>query len=107
MSEQTQITVRRTTNYADRLRAYKVRVDDQVLGSVRAGESVTIPVSPGRHSLMLRIDWCGCEQIDFQVQPGEQVYFECGSSLTSWRIVLVLYYIVFNTHQYLWLRQAK
>ena len=106
MSDQTQITVRRTTSYADRLRAYKVKVDGVVVGLVRARESITVPVSPGRHSLVIRIDWCGSEQIDFEAQSGEHVRFECGSSLTGWRLLLVVFYITFWTRQYLWLRRA-
>jgi hypothetical protein len=106
MSDQTQITVRRTTSYADRLRAYKVKVDGKVVGLVRARESIKIPVSPGRHSLVLRIDWCGSEQIDFEIQLGEHVCFECGSSLSGWRILLVFFYAIFWTQRYLWLRQA-
>ena len=106
MSDQAQITVRRTTNYPDRLRAYKVKLDGVVIGSVRARESVTVPVAPGRHSVVLRIDWCGSEQIDFEVQPGQHLFFECGSNLVGWRVLLALFYILFRTHQYLWLRQA-
>jgi hypothetical protein len=86
MSDQAQITVRRKTSYPDRLRAYKVRLDGVVVGSVRARDSVTIPVPPGKHSLVLRIDWCGSEQIDFEARPDEQIVFECGSSLTGWRM---------------------
>ena len=106
MSDETQVTVRRMTSYADRLRGYKVKVDDVVVGLVQAGESVTIPVAPGRHSMVIRIDWCGSEQIDFEVQAGEHAFFECGSSLVGWRIVLALFYIVFRTNQYLWLRHS-
>lgn len=106
MNDQTQITVSRTTSYADRLRAYKVKVDGMVVGSVRARKSVTVPVSPGRHSLVLRIDWCGSEQIDFEIQPGEHVFFDCGSSLAGWRLLLAVFYITFRAHQYLWLRRA-
>lgn len=104
-SSQTQITVRRTTSYADRWRAYEVKVDGVVVGSVRARESVTVPVNPGKHSLVLRIDWCGSEQIDFEVQPGEHVFFDCGS-LAGWRIVLAIFYILFRTREYLWLRRS-
>ena len=70
MEDQAQITVRRTTSYADRLRAYKIKIDGVITGAVRAHESVTIPVSSGRHSLVIRIDWCGSQQIDFDVQAG-------------------------------------
>ncbi len=106
MSDQAQITVRRTTNYPDRLRAYKVKVDGVVVGSVRARKSVTIPITPGKHSLVLQIDWCGSEPIDFDVQSGEHVLFECGNSHAGWRIIFALFYMIFRTHQYLWLRRA-
>ncbi len=62
MSDQAQIMVGRTTNYPDRLRAYKVKVDGIVIGSIRARRSITVPITPGKHSLVLRIDWCGSEQ---------------------------------------------
>jgi hypothetical protein len=107
MSEQTHITVRRTTSYGDRLRAYKIKVDGVVVGSVRARKSVTIPISPGRHSLVLRIDWCSSGQIDFESLQGDHIVFECGSSLTGWRFLLALYYIIFRAHQYLWLRRTE
>lgn len=105
MSDQTQITVRRTTSYPDRLRAYKIKVDDVVVGAVRARESFTIPISPGRHSIVLQIDWCGSEQIDFEARPGERILFDCGNNLTGSAVFWVLFYIVFRPHQYLWLRR--
>jgi hypothetical protein len=107
MSNQTQITVQRTTSYVDRLRAYKIKIDDVVVGKVKARDSVTMPIIPGRHLIVLRIDWCGSETIDFEVQPGEHVTFECGSSLQGWRILLGLLYITFLTNQYLWLRKTS
>jgi hypothetical protein len=102
MSDQAQITVRRTNNYPDRLRAYKVKVDGVVVGSVRARESATVRITPGRHSLALRIDWCGSEQIDFDVQSNEHVLFECGNS----RGISALFYMIFRTRQYLWLSRV-
>lgn len=107
MNNQAQITVQRTTSYADRLRAYKIKIDDVVVGKVKARDSVTMPIIPGRHSIVLRIDWCGSETIDFEVQPGQHVIFECGSSLQGWRILLVLLYITFLTNQYLWLHKTS
>src|SRR6266478_2017182 len=106
MSDQAQLTVRRTTSYADRLRAYEVNLDGVAVGSVRARREVTLPVSAGKHSLLLRIDWCDSPQIDFDARPGEEVLFECGSSLAGWRLLLGLFFIIFRTKQYLWLRRV-
>lgn len=101
MSDQARITVRRTTSYADRLRAYEVNLDGIPAGSVRALGAVTVPVAPGKHSLTPRIDWCGSPQIDFEAQPGNDAVFECGSSLTGWRLLLAFFYVLFGSKQYL------
>lgn len=107
VSIQTQITVTRKTSYADRLRAYKVVIDGEAVGAVRARKSVTIPVAPGKHSLEIRIDWCGSERIDFEVRSGEHVLFECGSNLTGWRVLLAFSSIGSRADQYLWLRRTN
>jgi hypothetical protein len=106
MSDETRLTVHRTTSYADRLRAYKVIVDGSLAGTVGAGQSVSIPMTPGRHTLVLQIDWCGSEEIPFEARTGEHVTFECGSSLAGWRVFLAAYYFLLRTQDYLWLRRA-
>lgn len=106
MSDEAQITIRRGKSYADRLRAYKVVLDGLAVASVRAGESVTVPVTAGSHAIRLRVDWCGSEEVRFEAQVGESIAFECGNSLTGWRIFLVLFYVIFRSNQYLWLRRA-
>lgn len=62
-------------------------------------------VSKGRHSLCVRIDWCGSRAITFDARGGEPLDFECGSSLSNWRVVLGLVYISLLRNDYLWLRQ--
>lgn len=106
MSNDAHITIQRGESYADRLRAYKVAVDGVVVASVRAGQSVTVPVSAGNHTLRLRIDWGRSEELKFQAGAGERITFECGSSLAGWRVLLALFYAIFWSHWYLWLRRA-
>jgi hypothetical protein len=107
MNDETQITVSRTTSYADSLRSYKINVDGTIVGLIRDSELVTVSVSPGRHSIVLRIDWCGSKRVNFEVQPGEHILFECGSSLKGWRLLLGIFYIIFRPNRYLWLRRTK
>lgn len=101
------LTITRTTSYADRLRAYQIRLDGVVVGQVRAKESVTLPISPGRHWLTLQIDWCGSERLAFEAQPGEAIHFECGSNLSGARAFLATFFILFKTRDYLWLRRVS
>ncbi|MGD1083570.1 MAG: DnaJ domain-containing protein [Verrucomicrobiota bacterium] len=100
------IIIRRGTSYADRLRAYKVVVDDVVVATLRAGKSVTLPVTPGSHRLQLRIDWCGSEELLFDAQDGAAIEFECGSGLAGQRRISALAAIFRRTQDYLWLRRA-
>jgi hypothetical protein len=106
MEQQAQITIQRTTNHLDRLRSYKIKLNGTIVGKVKAGESTTIAIAPGRHSIVLRIDWCGSEMIVFEAKPAQHLHFECGSNITGWRILLMYWYITFQTNQYLWFKQS-
>jgi hypothetical protein len=107
MNDEAMVVVRRTTSYADRLRAYRIEIDGVVIGSVRAGQSLALPVKSGRHSIALRIDWCGSGNVEFEVRKDEQAVFDCGSNLAGWRMLLALVYVIFRTRDYLWLRRAS
>lgn len=99
--DQAQITVRRRAAYTDRLRAYRVEIDGTSVGLVRPGESISIPVSTGQHSVRLRIHWCSSNRVDVAMRPGEQIFLD-GSGEPS----LGLLYLVFRPHRYLRLQRV-
>ncbi len=101
----TVLRVSRATSYADRLRAYKILVDGQVEGSIKAKETMDIRVAPGTHEVMMKIDWCRSNRLPVQIGEGETVELACGSSLAGWKFILSLIYIIFLTHKYLWLEE--
>lgn len=45
--------------YRDAGRAYRVEVDGQQVGTLRAGAQLDIPATPGPHSVQIRLDWTG------------------------------------------------
>lgn len=98
------IRVTRTTNYADRLRAYRINIDGVEAARIRAAENVEIPVSGGHHRISARIDWCGSPAIEFDISPGETLEFECGSNLRGIRILLAIIYTSLLRDEYLTLR---
>ena len=99
------IRMRRTTSYADGLRAYRIVVNGQEVARVSPGQSVDIPVRPGTHSVVAKIDWCSSPTLTCSVKPGEVAHFECGNNLRGFRIVSALFYAVFLRDQYLTLTQ--
>jgi hypothetical protein len=48
---------RRKSERMGYFRKLKVAVDDEVVAQLKPGESVTVQVSPGLHSLEARMDW--------------------------------------------------
>lgn len=63
--------------WRDRFRSYKIVLDGNVVRKLRAGAEAVLPVEPGPHSLLLRIDSTGSSSEFFNVLPGQTVTFTC------------------------------
>lgn len=95
--------MKRDKGYADRLRAYKVVLDDNIIGEIKDDQQVEFDIAPGKHHLNLKIDWCRSNTVDFLVNK-DAVEFECGSNLRGYKIVLVTFYVLFMRKDYIWLK---
>ena len=92
-----QITVKRSSEYANKLRKIQLVLDDQVIDEIEDGEIKTIKVKPGKHILKAKIDWCQSNEIVFNINEGEdKEFFLKGTSP-----LLALYYITFGKDKYL------
>jgi hypothetical protein len=98
------ISVSRDSGYADRRRDYRVLLDGAEIGRIGNGGQKSFEISPGRHQLMLKIDWCRSNIVDFNSPDGGSAQFKSGSSLRGWRLALLLHYATFGFRNYLWLR---
>ena len=97
------ITLTRDPAFADALRAYQVVIDGATRGQVRRGENwSTDELSPGAHSIRVKIDWAGSQTLDF-VYQGRPIQFECGSNLKGWRCILAIAYLFLPT-RWCWIR---
>ena len=75
----THIIVRRlSSGWRDRLRRYKVLVDDRVVGRLRRGEVGRYEVSPGPHVLAVAIDWKRSRSFDVSGDGNGEIAFRCG-----------------------------
>jgi len=70
--------------FRDRLRSYKVLVDDEVVGKVKPGEDVRHAVPPGEHVVRIRIDWTGSKPLTVTAEPGETVSLVCAPNGPAW-----------------------
>ena|SRR5205809_5099420 len=76
---------RRAGVWRDRVRTYRVFMDDTRVGAVAEGATWTCPVTPGRHRLYLRLDWCRSPALEFEVVAGEVARFVCEPGGGPWR----------------------
>lgn len=102
------IKIKRDSGFVDKIRAYKIVLDGDVVGKIMEGEHIEIDVAPGNHQVYLKIDWCKSNTVEFEVSE-TMLDFECGSSLRGerfWLPFIELIYITFKRNQYLWLRKV-
>jgi hypothetical protein len=97
------VRLRRASQVADWLRAYKVIVDGEEVGSIRRGQEAVFDLAPGPHRMSLRIDWAGSNELEL-VSDGAPLELECGSNFAGWRAFLGIKHVVSAAPGYLWLR---
>ncbi len=54
------------------LRACRIVIDGEVVGTLLSGESDTYPIRPGKHSICIKIDWCRSNSIILTCESGER-----------------------------------
>ncbi|MFJ3224597.1 hypothetical protein ACIPJS_14760 [Streptomyces sp. NPDC086783] len=69
--------VRRDGAYRDLLRGYEVLIDGRKVGQVRRRQRARYDVTPGPHTVRMRIDWCSSPDVKITVAAGESVTLIC------------------------------
>lgn len=98
------LKVSRQDEFRDTIRSYKIILDDIYCEDIKSGETKDLEVTPGNHTIYLKIDWCRSNKIDFYVSNNEIIEFECGNSMSGWKILFALIYITFLKNKYLWIK---
>ena len=96
------IEVKRGKGYKDALRAYQIELNDETIGTIKAGESLSFNVPPGKHRLRIKIDWCSSGFLNFEIAEQQTVNFECGNNVPTFAELI---YVAFFRNKYLWLKQ--
>lgn len=99
------ITITRDSGYADRLRKYKVLLDDVEIGEISNGETKSFEVAPGEHILQLKIDWACSNEVNFAQKNNESLKFEVSSPVRGLRIIFAVFYGTIFSNRYLNLKR--
>jgi len=98
------IRIRRDSEFAARVRAFKVVLDGDIIGEIKNGQQLELDVPPGRHQLHLKMGCCRSNTVDFETN-GNRIEFECGSNLRGFKIVLSIIYATLLRSRYIWLKK--
>ena len=85
---QASITIHRTSPEDAQQRQIVVELDGQRMGELMYGDSMTIPVTPGRHRLRIDNTW-NWKTLDLNVAAGEQLKFATQSKVGRFTWFLV------------------
>ena len=97
----------RDSGFADYTRQYKIIVDGEEKGRIKNGGTFECVIAPGRHTLELKVDWCGSNLVEFEVVCNETAYFNCGSNLRGWKIFKASKIMKKAPHEWIWLKSSS
>jgi hypothetical protein len=103
------LIIERTSEYNNRMRNYKIFMDGQQLDTIGNGGIKEFTISPGRHTLYAKIDWCSSPEISFEITDSATKIFKVGGfKHSNWimplaLIILFVSYIVKKTTGIDWL----
>lgn len=100
------VQVERRAGWIDLLRAYKIVVDGRVVGKVGNRGSTEFDVAPGRHTIQMKIDWCGSPTLEFHAAEGRRMKF-MARSLSGFRVLLAFLFAIFWWNGYITLEQME
>ena len=87
MPEATLRLTRQLSKWRDRFRDYTVVLDGSVIGKIANGATRDFFVSPGDHTLRMKIDWTGSQEQHFHADSGETLEFTCRTADTKLALV--------------------
>jgi hypothetical protein len=102
-----EIVLTRPAGYrTDRLRPYRVIIDDKKVGAIKPGETEVFSLPPGSHELQLKIDWASSEKLQVDLGDDDQVKFVCTPRVKEDGVTMVIglkmiYWLTFGFRRYI------
>jgi hypothetical protein len=81
MENKSVIALRRSSEWMNKARSFKVFIDGNEAGRISNGATEEYAVSPGTHKVICKIDWCSCREMEVTVKEGEKVYLHIRSGM--------------------------
>ena len=90
------ISIKRSSQYENKLRAITIYLDGIKLGEIADGETKDFEVVKGNHTLVAKIDWATSNTINFDIDN-----YDLEFNLRGTTSMFALYNIIFGRKKYL------
>jgi hypothetical protein len=72
------IRLKRTSEYNNRMRDYKIFIDGQQIGTIANGETKDFPVTVGQHIVTAKVDWCSSPDLSVDINDNQTKNLKVG-----------------------------
>lgn len=90
------IKIQRGSGYVDKIRNYKVFINNEQIGVISEGEIKEYNVSPGTHTVSTKIDWAGSKDIIVDLKENDIINLKV-ENYTAKHWLISIYFIAFIT----------
>ncbi|MBS1495385.1 MAG: hypothetical protein JSU03_08090 [Bacteroidetes bacterium] len=81
MEQTSKIILRRKNEWMNRMRRYRVLINDAEAGKISNEQTEEYITEPGLKLVQCRVDWCGSPKKELMLKPGENAYLVVQSNL--------------------------
>ena len=93
------IKIHRNSEWKNQKRKYDIFIDDQKVNTIEDNETKELVVSPGIHSVYLKIDWCSSPKIEINTDNTNTLYvsgMKYGNWITISPMVILAIHLLAN-----------
>ncbi|MEO7047053.1 MAG: hypothetical protein ABI091_17250 [Ferruginibacter sp.] len=90
MEQASKIILRRKSQWMNRMRGYKVFINDVQLGIIKNDSTEEYITEPGLKLVKCKVDWCGSPVKELMLKPGEITYLEVKSNMKYFTYLYIL-----------------
>ena len=72
------IRLKRTSEYNNRMRDYKIFIDGKQVGTIANGETKDFPTTVGQHIVTAKVDWCSSPELSIEPKESQTSSLKVG-----------------------------
>ncbi len=89
MDSKTKIIISRSSEWMNRLRTFKILINNNQVGALKNGGTEEFSVQPGTNSVQCKVDWYSSRPLSIDIKEGETVYLRVRSGMKLYWLFMV------------------